>query len=220
VTGPDHAAGPGSGAESDRATTDDGTAGEADAGSGGQADEEPTTMKIYTGRGDEGMTDLRDSSRVAKTSRRIEAYGTVDEANALIGTARPTGYDDIDDVLAAVQNHLHVVQADLANPDPDEDDPQVEPRHSDELEEWIDRADGELDPLTHFILPGGSDAGATLHHARAVVRRAERRTVALASEQPVNEETIVYLNRLSDLLFVYGRLVNKRDGVREDRPTY
>jgi cob(I)alamin adenosyltransferase len=177
-------------------------------------------MKIYTGRGDEGMTDLRDSSRVAKTSRRIEAYGTVDEANALIGTARPTGHDDVDAILESIQNHLHIVQADLANPSPDEEDPQVEPRHADQLEAWIDEAEAELDPLTHFILPGGSSAGATLHHARAVVRRAERRTVALASDQPVNEEAVVYLNRLSDLLFVYARLVNKRDGVREERPTY
>ena len=177
-------------------------------------------MKIYTGRGDDGMTDLRDMSRVAKSSPRIEAYGTVDELNALVGTLRPTGYDDVDDVLERVQNHLHVVQADFANPDPDEDDPQVSPAHVDQLEAWIDEADEELEPLSSFILPGGSDVGARLHHVRAVCRRAERRAVSLAAGDPVNEEAVTYLNRLSDLLFVYARLVNAREGVREESPTY
>jgi cob(I)alamin adenosyltransferase len=177
-------------------------------------------MKIYTGRGDEGMTDLRDMSRVSKTSARIEAYGTVDEVNALIGTVRPTGYDDVDAWLEAVQNHLHVVQADFANPDPDEDDPQVRGDHVDELEAWIDEATEELDPLQSFILPGGSETGATLHHARTVSRRAERRAVALAADDPVNEEAIAYLNRLSDALFTFARLVNKRDGVPEESPSY
>ena len=177
-------------------------------------------MKIYTGRGDDGMSDLRDMSRVAKTSPRIEAYGTVDEANALIGTARPTGYDDVDETLERIQNHLHVVQADFANPNPDEDDPVVTEAHVDELEDAIDEADAELDPLESFILPGGSEAGATLHHARAVARRAERRAVALAADDPVNSEAIRYLNRLSDALFVLGRLVNARDGVPEESPTY
>ncbi len=177
-------------------------------------------MKIYTGRGDEGMTDLRDMSRVSKTSPRIEAYGTVDEANTVIGTVRPTGYEDVDEKLRTVQNHLHVVQADFANPDPDPDDPQVEEAHVEKLEAYIDEADEELAPLEDFILPSGGDAGAALHHARAVVRRAERRAVALAVDEPVNEEAIVYLNRLSDALFTFARLVNKRDGVREDNPTY
>jgi cob(I)alamin adenosyltransferase len=177
-------------------------------------------MKIYTGRGDEGMTDLRDMSRVSKTSARIEAYGTVDEANALIGTARPTGYDDIDETLESIQNQLHIVQADFANPDPDEDDPEVTAAHVDSLEGAIDEAEAELDPLESFILPGGSDSGATLHHARAVARRAERRAVALAADEPVNEEAIRYLNRLSDGLFVLARLVNARDEVPEESPTY
>ena len=178
-------------------------------------------MKIYTGRGDEGMTDLRDMSRVSKTSPRIEAYGTVDEVNALVGSVRPTGYDDIDDILRAVQNHLHVVQADFANPDPDEDDPQIDDEHVDTLEEFVDGFDEELDPLEHFILPGGSEPGARIHQARAVCRRAERRAVALYEGQPdVNEAAIVYLNRLSDLLFTLARVVNKREGVREEQPSY
>jgi len=177
-------------------------------------------MKIYTGRGDEGMTDLRDMSRVSKTSARIEAYGTVDELNALLGTVRPTGHDDVDDHLAAIQNHLHVAQADLANPDPDEDDPVVRDEHTDELEAMIDSFDDELDPLEQFILPTGSEKGSRLHHARTVCRRAERRTVALAADQTINGEAVQYLNRLSDALFVLARVVNKRDGVREENPEY
>jgi len=177
-------------------------------------------MKIYTGRGDEGLTDLRDMSRVSKTSPRIEAYGTVDEANALIGTARPTGYDDVDDHLAAIQNHLHVVQAEFATPDPDDDDPQVGSDHVDSVESWIDEAEAELPDLESFVLPGGSAAGARLHHARAVTRRAERRAVALAADQPVNDAAVVYLNRLSDALFTFARLVNYRDGEAEASPTY
>ncbi|VTT85645.1 ATP:Cob(I)alamin adenosyltransferase [Halorubrum sp. DM2] len=177
-------------------------------------------MSIYTGRGDEGETDLRDMSRVSKSSYRIEAYGSVDEANALLGTIRPTGHDDVDDLLETVQNHLHVVQADLANPDPDPDDPQVESRHTERLEDRIDAFDEELEPLTSFILPGGGEAGAALHHARAVVRRAERRVVDLARSEPINEAVVTYLNRLSDLLFTLGRVVNARDGEPEESPSY
>ncbi|ADQ66424.1 cob(I)yrinic acid a,c-diamide adenosyltransferase [Halogeometricum borinquense] len=177
-------------------------------------------MKIYTGRGDEGMTDLRDMSRVSKTSPRIEAYGTVDEVNALVGSVRPTGYDDIDEKLERIQNHLHIVQADFANPDPEDDDPVIAEAHVEEVESYIDDVEEELEPLQSFILPGGGDSGAKLHHARAVSRRAERRAVALATDQSVNEQAIQYLNRLSDALFVFARLVNQRDGVPEESPTY
>jgi cob(I)alamin adenosyltransferase len=157
---------------------------------------------------------------VSKASPRIEAYGTVDELNSLVGTLRPSGYDDVDEKLAAIQNHLHVVQADFANPDPDEDDPEVREEHVDQLEAWMDGYDEELDPLEHFVLPGGSEVGAGLHHARSVCRRAERRAVAFASEESANETAVVYLNRLSDALFVFARLVNKREGNREEQPTY
>ena len=177
-------------------------------------------MPIYTGRGDEGKTDLRTMDRVEKHSPRIEAYGSVDEVNALVGAARPTGEDDVDDILREVQNHLHVVQADFANPDPDEDDPVVREGHVDFLEDTIDDADDELEPLTAFILPGGGDSGAALHHARAVCRRAERRAVALGHEEAINETAIVYLNRLSDALFTLARLVNQREGVPEENPEY
>ncbi|MFQ3320356.1 MAG: cob(I)alamin adenosyltransferase [Natronomonas sp.] len=178
-------------------------------------------MKIYTGRGDEGMTDLRDMSRVSKTSARIEAYGTVDEVNSVIGMIRPSGYDDVDEKLQAVQNHLHIIQADFANPDTDDEDaPHVEEHHVEQLETWMDTFDDELEPLQNFILPGGSDVGAKLHQARAVCRRAERRAVSLASDEPVNDAAVAYLNRLSDALFVWARVVNKREGVREEPPEY
>ncbi len=178
-------------------------------------------MKIYTGRGDDGLTDLRNMERVSKSSARIEAYGSVDEVNALVGKVRPTSHDDVDDQLREIQNHLHIVQADFANPDPDEDDPQVRQRHVDAVEGMIDEYDDELEPLESFILPGGSDPGARLHHARAVCRRAERRAVTFATEESgVNDTGVVYLNRLSDTLFTLARVVNQREGVPEENPTY
>ncbi|MFB6220947.1 MAG: cob(I)yrinic acid a,c-diamide adenosyltransferase [Halolamina sp.] len=177
-------------------------------------------MTVYTGRGDEGRTDLGNAERVSKSSERIEAYGTVDEANALVGRVRPTGYDDVDEQLRQVQNCLHVVQADFANPDDDEDSPRVDDADVAQLEDWIDDADEELEPLTSFILPGGGDNGARLHQARAVTRRAERRAVALIENEDANPIAVRYLNRLSDYLFTAARLVNQRDGVPEESPTY
>jgi cob(I)alamin adenosyltransferase len=177
-------------------------------------------VKIYTKRGDRGETDLRSPDRVSKASPRIEAYGTADEVNALVGRVRPTGFEDIDDQLREIQNHLHVIQADLANPDPDADDPQMRAEYVERLEEWMDGHDEELEPLQSFILPGGGDAGARLHHARAVCRRAERRAVTLAEEEATNEHVITYLNRLSDALFVFARVVNQREGIDEENPTY
>ena len=177
-------------------------------------------MKIYTGRGDDGMTDLQDMSRVPKTSPRIEAYGTVDELNALVGTIRPTGMADLDEYLAEIQNHLHIIQADFANPEPDEDDPVLSEEHVETLEGWIDEAQEELEPPQLFILPGGSDAGGDLHLARTVCRRAERRAVELAENEEINGTAVVYLNRLSDAFFVFARLANDRAGIEEEHPTY
>jgi cob(I)alamin adenosyltransferase len=178
-------------------------------------------MRIYTGRGDDGMTDLRNMDRVSKASGRIEAYGTVDELNALVGTVRPTGHDDIDAQLREIQNHLHIVQADFANPEPDDDAPVVREEHVETLEGWIDGYDDELDPLESFILPSGAETGARIHHTRAVARRAERRAVSFASQEAaVNETAVTYLNRLSDLLFTLARAVNKREGIREESPEY
>ena len=177
-------------------------------------------MPIYTGRGDEGETDLHGGARVAKTDPRIEAYGTVDEVNAHLGAARPSGHDDVDGYLRAAQHHLHVVQAVLANPDPGPDAPAIDEGDVETVEGWIDACDEELEPLRSFVLPGGSRAGADLHLARAVCRRAERRVLALAEEVDVDRPLLVYLNRLSDALFVFARLVNAREGVPEEAPTY
>ncbi|MFC6733233.1 MULTISPECIES: cob(I)yrinic acid a,c-diamide adenosyltransferase [unclassified Haladaptatus] len=177
-------------------------------------------MKIYTKRGDEGKTDLSNMARVSKASHRIEAYGSVDEVNALVGVVRPTGYDDVDEMLRSIQNHLHIVQADFANPDPKADAPVIRDEHVEQLETWMDDLDTELDPLKSFILPSGSEPGAKLHHARAVCRRAERRAVALINEEEANPAAVKYLNRLSDALFVLARVVNKREGVPEESPTY
>lgn len=181
----------------------------------------PGSMRIYTRRGDEGQTDLGAGGRVSKASPRIEAYGTVDEVNALLGVAQPTGHDDVDDHLAAAQNHLHVVQAELAAPGRDEG-PRITHDHVETLEDWMDGYDEELEPLESFVLPGGAEAGARLHHARTVCRRAERRAVALSGEdgEPVSDAALAYLNRLSDALFVLARVANRRAGVTEDAPSY
>lgn len=177
-------------------------------------------MPIYTGRGDEGNTDLRDMTRVSKTDPRIEAYGTIDELNALLGTIIPTDYQDLTEYLTAIQNHLFIIQAEFANPIPDEDDPMITTNQIDTIESWIDESETQLEPLEQFILPGGGSLGAQLHHARAVSRRAERRAIALASNESLETNAVIYLNRLSDALFVFARLANRRDGVREDHPTY
>lgn len=178
-------------------------------------------MNIYTRRGDEGQTDLRDMSRISKASPRIAAYGNVDELNSLVGLARPTGFDDVDDILRSVQNHLHIAQAELANPDPDEDDPVITAEHTEQLETWVNETSEELDPLESFVLPGGGETGSRLHHARSVCRRAERRAVVFIAENDgANGEVGAYLNRLSDLLFTLARLANRRDGVAEENPEY
>jgi cob(I)alamin adenosyltransferase len=180
-------------------------------------------MKIYTRRGDDGHTDLRSGERVSKTSRRIEAYGNVDEANARVGRAVTLIDDDHEDLLKTLedaQNVLFKAQADLANTDKDEDDPRVTEEDVENVEEEIDRYEEELEPLENFILPGGTPAGASLHEARTVVRRAERRVVALEVETGDTGEVQNYLNRLSDLLFVVARVANAREGVEEKSPTY
>lgn len=178
-------------------------------------------MSLYTGRGDDGNTDLRDASRVSKSGARIETYGTIDELNALLGTIRPVDDADVEEAISTVQNHLHILQAEFATPSPGPEDPTVEDEHVETLEEWIDEFDAELPPLESFVLPGGSETGGALHHARTVCRRAERRAVALAEDAgTIREAPLTYLNRLSDLLFVLARLCNHREGIPEESPTY
>jgi cob(I)alamin adenosyltransferase len=176
-------------------------------------------VKIYTKTGDAGETSLFDNSRVSKADPRVDAYGEVDEVNACIGAARAAGVDDdIAGVLTAIQKDLFAVGARLADPASRIAGRVTKATVADEqiegLERTIDRLEAELPPLRRFILPGGSPAGALLHLARTVCRRAERRVVALGPGS-VEPGVIVYLNRLSDLLFVMARAVNHRAGAGE-----
>lgn len=171
--------------------------------------------RIYTKTGDKGRTRLGDMSEVDKTDIRVEAYGSVDEANAVIGLAR-RALDDtgVDALLARIQNEMFDLGADLCVPDTGEDlgyEPlRVTSKQVEALESAIDEWNAGLDPLDSFILPAGSEASARLHLARTVCRRAERRTVALQqADARLNPETVRYLNRLSDLLFVLARIANE-----------
>jgi len=194
-------------------------------------------MKIYTRTGDSGTTGLFGGPRVAKDDHRIEAYGTVDELNAAIGCVRatiatsamPTDGDSsqgavaeklgrLDQHLERVQQELFSIGAELASPDPDQFQLRViSEKHIESLEQWIDEAEADLQPLKQFILPGGSMPAAQLHLARCVCRRAERRVVSLAdaveAEAPIGASLIIYLNRLSDYLFVASRWANAIVGV-------
>ncbi len=169
-------------------------------------------MKIYTKTGDRGETGLFGGPRVSKDAARIEAYGTVDELNSVLGITRAQGPEaDIDALLGQIQNDLFALGAQLATPNPAaHQTAMVGPRQIAVLEAAIDRYEESLEPLAQFILPGGTPTAAHLHLARTVCRRAERRLVTLMREsaEPVAEVLLVYLNRLSDLLFVLARAVN------------
>jgi cob(I)alamin adenosyltransferase len=169
--------------------------------------------RIYTRGGDKGTTALGTGKRVAKHDPRVEAFGTVDEANAAIGLARLHSDGDADATLARIQNDLFDLGADLCAPEGDGSkerlriaDSQVE-----RLEQEIDAMNEELAPLNSFVLPGGSAASAHLHLARTIARRAERAITRLAESEPVNPAAIRYINRLSDHLFVLARWLNDKD---------
>jgi cob(I)alamin adenosyltransferase len=171
-----------------------------------------TLSRIYTRTGDKGKTSLGDGTRVGKHDLRVDAYGTVDEANAVIGLARLHARPEMMPLLERLQNDLFDLGADLCTPATDGEAPGARLRivqaQVDRLEAEIDAANEALAPLTSFILPAGSPLATHLHHARTVVRRAERLMVALAEAEAVNPAAIIYANRLSDLLFVLARLAN------------
>ncbi len=186
-------------------------------------------MKIYTKTGDAGETSLFDNTRVSKADPRVDAYGEVDEVNACLGAARaalddggrasaPPGVEDIARALEAIQKDLFALGARLADPSARiaqrVTKAAITPADVERLEITIDRLEAELPPLRRFILPGGGLAGSLLHLARTVCRRAERRVIALGPEA-VDPLVIVYLNRLSDLLFVMARAVNHRSNLPE-----
>ena len=178
-------------------------------------------MKIYTRTGDAGDTGLFGGGRVAKSHPRVEAYGDVDELNAAIGFARSIEQmPRIDEVLVPIQRDLFAIGALLATPDREKmrqhlDKARVDDDRITQLEQAIDDGDRELEPLKSFILPGGSPKAAALHIARTVCRRAERRVVALGESEEIPGLVVIYLNRLSDLLFTLTRVANRRAGTGE-----
>ena len=175
-------------------------------------------MTIYTKTGDDGETALFGGGRVPKSDRRVEAYGAVDELNSFVGLALASLADgDVRSGLIQIQHDLFALGASLATPQgdgsrPRPQTPDVPVARVETMERWIDQATDELPELRQFILPGGNEPAAMLHVCRSVCRRAERAVVALGREEPVDEGIVPYLNRLSDLLFVWTRLENLRAG--------
>lgn len=177
-------------------------------------------MKIYTKTGDKGKTSLFGGTRVLKDTLRIEAYGSVDELNSHIGVVRALNPEPaVDRILERVQQQLFILGADLATPRTRKEGKidRIQTRHVEYLEQSIDQLESKLPPLSQFILPAGSRTAAELHVARTVCRRAERRIVQLAQKSDIGTTPIVYINRLSDFLFVAARSANKIEGEEEVR---
>lgn len=173
-------------------------------------------MKIYTKTGDDGNTGLQGNYRIAKSHPRIMAYGTVDEANAAIGIVLTNVLDDdVSRLLSQIQNDLFLLGSDLSNQNLNDLKNRVSLEMIEKLEKSIDLFELELSPLTNFILPGGNLAAAQTHQVRTIVRRAETLVVKLSDKDEINSNCIKYLNRLSDLMFVLGRLINKRKGIED-----
>ena len=178
-------------------------------------------MKIYTKTGDLGETSLLGGARVPKDHLRVAAYGDVDETSAALGAVRAFAEEALERLLLAVQEDLFAIGAQLADPThtvaAKRAKAAVTAAHVRRLEKAIDAREEKLPPLRSFVMPGGTPAAALLHQARTVCRRAERSVVTLARETEVDPRIIVYLNRLSDLLFVLARFENHRAGLAEDR---
>lgn len=174
---------------------------------------------IYTRTGDAGDTGLFGGGRVHKDDPRVDAYGEVDELNATLGFARSVGLDpELDALVKTLQEQLFTVGAVLATPGGTKAEqyiPKIQPEWATAMEKAIDKLDAEMPAMTHFILPGGTQAASALHVARTVCRRAERRVVPLLREGQLEPQVGVYLNRLSDLLFVMARIANHRAGVAD-----
>lgn len=175
-------------------------------------------MKIYTKTGDKGETGLFGGQRVSKDALRIEAYGAVDELNSVLGIVRALRpKKKIDTVLQQIQSDLFVLGADLATPMTKNQStiPRIQSSHTVALEKIIDTLEASLQPLKAFILPSGTPIASYLHFARTVCRRAERQVVRLSRSENIGSEVIVYLNRLSDLLFVLARYANHLEKKKE-----
>ena len=175
-------------------------------------------MKIYTTTGDQGDTSLFGGRRVPKDALRIEAYGTVDELNSALGVARAwKPSNEVNEILGKLQNDLFILGADLAAPGEKRTGSveRIQQEHITSIERVIDSVEEHLKPLSSFIVPGGSHVAAQLHLARTICRRAERFVVRLSREERIEPSCVVFLNRLSDLLFVLARYANQLDGVDE-----
>ena len=173
-------------------------------------------MKIYTKTGDAGKTSLFDNTRVWKSNERIIAYGTIDELNSTLGIAISLDLDTkVKEVLIKIQNDLFIVGSDLANPDMTDTKIRTTEKMVNFLEESIDSFESELPKLTSFILPGGTLLASILHLSRTITRRAETYVVGLSQNEEISTIPTVYLNRLSDLLFVLARVSNKRSSVSD-----
>lgn len=179
----------------------------------------PRLTKIYTRTGDEGLTSLGSGQRVRKDSLRVTAYGTVDELNSILGVAAASGLcDRLAAVVPEIQNELFHLGSDLCFTEEDKERfqiPQIYQKHVDRLEKLIDELSAVVGPLQNFVLPGGALAAAHLHVARTVCRRAERDVLTLSAEEPIGRFVLIYLNRLSDALFVMARYENHQRGVPE-----
>ncbi|GBC74753.1 Cob(I)yrinic acid a,c-diamide adenosyltransferase [archaeon HR06] len=176
-------------------------------------------VRIYTRTGDKGETGLIGGIRVPKNSPRIEAYGSIDELNSLLGLVRSLSkLQEINNLIKDIQRDLFTISAELAAPKGAEGlkIPQIRKEAIDRLEREIDNLDKDLEPLTRFIIPSGSSLASYLHLARSVCRRAERNLVTLAQKEGVRDEILAYMNRLSDLLFMMARWVNKKEGYSEE----
>jgi cob(I)alamin adenosyltransferase len=173
-------------------------------------------VKIYTKTGDDGTTGLQGGKRTSKFDTRILAYGAIDEINSCLGIVlADIKEQDIAKLLTRIQNELFVVGADLSNPDLSITKTRTTPAMTESLERSIDEFEKETDELTNFVLPGGHASAAFLHLARTITRRAESMVVGLAEREHINPNCQKYLNRLSDLLFVLARVVNKRKGIAD-----
>ncbi|MFB6191570.1 MAG: cob(I)yrinic acid a,c-diamide adenosyltransferase [Candidatus Nanohaloarchaea archaeon] len=171
---------------------------------------------VYTGRGDEGETDLGSGESIEKDAGRIEAYGTVDELNSVVGLVASKAPEKIEK-FEHIQNELHILQAELANMNSEH---RITEEDVERLEERCDELQHGLPPLRDFILSGGTEVASLLHLARSVTRRAERRIVALKEEKYIRPEVLTYINRLSDLFFLMARMENHEKGVEEKNPDY
>ena len=173
-------------------------------------------MKIYTKTGDDGTTGLQGGARISKSNLRIRSYGSVDEINASLGLILSNNIDgDLREILIKIQNDLFVAGADLSNPNLSNRKNRVTSEMVENLEKKIDSLENDLTPISNFILPGGHVIASEVHMARTITRRAETLVIALDKKEKVNEECKKYLNRLSDLLFVIARTINKRNGIED-----